>query len=110
VKNKKNLPKWGSYFVSFTKLINRNLSGKKVLTLFVLTNIVYAAMLIITIPLDMIYPFLFGISYCLVIGYFLKKLNKLVHQFINMYAYFHLYFFFRQGKYFKHSRSYGSNF
>ena len=91
---------------------------KKVLILFVLTNIVYAAMLIITIPktmgfsnglklldmmpmgydleyintlfetlgekgrevylynqipLDMIYPFLFAISYCLVIGYFLKK-------------------------------------
>ena len=25
----------------------------------------------------MIYPFLFGISYCLLIAYFLKKLNKL---------------------------------
>ncbi len=104
------------------KRIARNLAGKKVLLLFVLTNIVYAAMLIITIPktmgfsnglklldmmpmgydldyintlfetlgekgrevylynqipLDMIYPFLFGISYCLVIAYFLKKLNKL---------------------------------
>jgi len=29
------------------------------------------------IPVDMIYPFLFGMSYCLLIGYFLKKLDKL---------------------------------
>jgi len=29
------------------------------------------------IPIDMIYPFLFGISYCLLIAFFLKKLNKL---------------------------------
>jgi hypothetical protein len=28
------------------------------------------------IPVDMIYPFLFGISYCLVFVYFLKKLNR----------------------------------
>ncbi len=28
------------------------------------------------IPIDMIYPFLFGISYCLMIAYFLKKINK----------------------------------
>ena len=28
------------------------------------------------LPVDMIYPFLFGISYCLLIGYLLKKLNK----------------------------------
>ena len=27
------------------------------------------------IPIDMIYPFLFGISYCLLIAYFLRKLN-----------------------------------
>jgi len=104
------------------KVIDKNLTGKKVLLLFVLTNIVYAVMLIITIPktmafsngmklldmmptgydpeyiislfealgedgrhtylysqlpVDMIYPFLFGISYCLMIGYFLKKINKL---------------------------------
>jgi hypothetical protein len=26
---------------------------------------------------DMIYPLLFGLSYCLLLGYFLKKLNKL---------------------------------
>lgn len=104
------------------KRINSNLAGKKVLLLFVITNIVYAAMLVITIPktmsfsnglklldmmpmgydldyintlfetlgekgrevylftqipLDMIYPFLFGISYCLIIAFFLKKLDKL---------------------------------
>jgi len=29
------------------------------------------------IPVDMIYPLLFGLSYCLLFGYFLKKLNKL---------------------------------
>ena len=29
------------------------------------------------IPVDMLYPLLFGISYCLVMAYFLKKLNKL---------------------------------
>ena len=28
------------------------------------------------IPVDMIYPFLFGISYCLVFVYFKKKLNR----------------------------------
>ena len=104
------------------KIIATNLSGKKVLLLFLLTNIVYTLMLVVTIPktmtfsngmklldmmptgydleyinrlfealgengrqvyltnqipVDMIYPFLFGVSYCLLIGYFLKKLNKL---------------------------------
>lgn len=104
------------------KIINKNLSGKKVLLLFILTNLVYAFMLIITIPktmdfsngmklldmmplgynaeyistlfdtlgeegraiylynqipIDMVYPFLFGISSCLVIAYFLRKINKL---------------------------------
>jgi len=104
------------------KIIATNLTGKKVLLLFLLTNIVYAVMLTVTIPktmtfsnglklldmmplgydleyintlfetlgengrqvyltnqlpVDMIYPFLFGISYCLLIGYFLNKLNKL---------------------------------
>ncbi|GGZ92443.1 hypothetical protein [Algibacter mikhailovii] len=29
------------------------------------------------IPMGMIYPLLFGLSYCLLLGYFLKKLNKL---------------------------------
>lgn len=111
------------------ELINRNLNGTKVLVLFVLTNIVYAFMLIITIPktmsfskgmklldmmptgynfeyinalfdtlgekgraiylynqipVDMIYPFLFGISYCLLIAYFLKKLNRLNSSFFYL--------------------------
>ena len=105
-----------------SKIIDRNISGKKVLILFILTNLVYLFMLTITIPktmefsngiklldmmptgysseyimtlfstlgengrevylfnqipVDMIYPFLFGISYCLLIAYFLNKLNKL---------------------------------
>lgn len=104
------------------ELIKRNINGKKVLLLFILTNIVYAIMLTITIPkvmsfsggmklmdmmptgynteyvnallntlgnkgrdaylfnqipIDMIYPFLFGISYCLVLAYILDKLGKL---------------------------------
>ena len=103
-------------------IINKNLSGRKVLLLFLLTSLVFSFMLIITIPkvmafsggmklldmmpmgydleyintlfealgqngrdtylynqipVDMIYPFLFGMSYCLLIGYFLKKLDKL---------------------------------
>lgn len=28
------------------------------------------------IPVDMLYPVLFAVSYCLLLGYFLKKLNK----------------------------------
>ncbi|MGB5371024.1 MAG: hypothetical protein WBN18_11385 [Flavobacteriaceae bacterium] len=101
--------------------IEKNISGKKVLFLFILTNLVYIPMLTITIPkvmghangmklldmmplgydldyvkalfnalgpqgrdaylynqlpLDMVYPALFGISYCLLLAYFLKKLNK----------------------------------
>jgi hypothetical protein len=111
------------------ELINKNLSGKKVVLLFILTNLVYVFMLIITIPktmafsggmelldmmpmgynseyvnelfynlgekgrevylynqipIDMIYPFLFGISYCLLIAYFLKKLNKLNSPFFYL--------------------------
>jgi hypothetical protein len=103
-------------------LIHKNISGKKVLLLFILANIVYAIMLIITIPeimhysagmkildmmptgydahyvntffntlgiqgrhaylfhqlpLDLIYPALFGISSCLLLAYFLNKLEKL---------------------------------
>jgi hypothetical protein len=103
-------------------LILKNISGKKVLLLFILANIVYATMLIITIPevmhysdgmkildmmptgydthyvntlfntlgksgrdsylyhqlpLDLMYPALFGISSCLVLAYFLNKLEKL---------------------------------
>lgn len=102
--------------------ISNHLQGKKILLLFIITNIIYTLMLTITIPktmnfangmklldmmpmgysleyvtqlfnalgeegrniylfnqipLDMIYPFLFGISYCLVFAYLLNKINKL---------------------------------
>ena len=105
-----------------TKFIEKNISGQKVLGLFILTNVVYIFMLTVTIPktmkfsngmklldmmptgynlnyvselfsslgengrltyltnqipVDMIYPLLFGLSYCLLLGYFLKKLGKL---------------------------------
>ena len=105
-----------------TKFIEKNISGKKVLGLFILTNVIYLFMLTVTIPktmefsngmklldmmptgydlnyvnelfnslgengretyltsqipVDMIYPLLFGLTYCLLLGYFLKKLNKL---------------------------------
>jgi len=111
------------------EIINKSLTGKKVLLLFVLTNLVYAIMLTVTIPktmtssngmklldmrptgydsvyvntlfetlgvngrevylynqipVDMIYPFLFGISYCLLIAYFLKKINKLNSNFFYL--------------------------
>jgi len=104
------------------KIIERNISGKKVLGLFILTNLVYAFMLVITIPktmkfskgmklldmmptgydfnyvknlfdslgekgretyltnqipVDMVYPLLFGVSYCLLMAYLLKKLHKM---------------------------------
>lgn len=104
------------------KLIESNLSGKKVLLLFLLTNLVYTFMLLVTIPkvmefsngielldmmpfgydadyvhtllatlghqgrsfylymqipIDLVYPSLFGISYCLILAYYLKRLNKL---------------------------------
>lgn len=106
----------------FIKQLKKHLTGKKVLVLFTLTNIVYAYMLIVTIPatmqfsnelqlldmmpagynleyvntlfhtlgengrqtylskqipVDMIYPLLFGISYAAVLAYFLLKLPKL---------------------------------
>ena len=102
--------------------IKSNLNLKKVIVLLILTNLVYAYMLIITIPkvmsfsggmnlldmmpagyddeyvnslfsalggkgrntyllnqlpVDMIYPFLFGITYCLLLAFTLNKLGKL---------------------------------
>ncbi len=102
--------------------IKQNISGRKVLFLFLFTNTIYFVMLFITIPkvmnfsngmklldmmptgysadyvnklfdtlgeqgrnvylykqlpMDMIYPFLFAISSCLLLAYFLNKLNKL---------------------------------
>ena len=104
------------------KLITNNLSGPKVLILFILTNAVYVFMLAVTIPkvmefaggmklldmmptgydteyvrelfsslgaegrrvylfnqipVDMVYPFLFGISYCLLMAYLVIKIDKL---------------------------------
>ena len=104
------------------KRIEKHLKGKKVLLFFVLTNIIYAIMLTVTIPktmrfskgmklldmmptgydsiyinslfealgeqgrsfylynqipIDMVYPFLFAISYSLLLAFFLKKLNSM---------------------------------
>jgi hypothetical protein len=111
------------------EVIKRNIGGKKVLILFILTNIVYAIMLTITIPkvmnfsegmklldmiptgynveyvnsllntlgeqgrdtylfnqipIDMIYPLLFGTSYCLILAYILNKLEKLKGNFFYL--------------------------
>lgn len=102
-------------------VVIRNLSGKKISILFILTNIVYVVMLTVTIPkvmsyaggmklldilptgynaeyvnslldalgtegrnaylfqqipLDLIYPFLFGITYCLLFAFIINKLGK----------------------------------
>ena len=104
------------------ELVFRNIKGRKVLFLFVLTNLVYFFMLLVTIPkvmsfsggmkifdlmpmgyspeyagtlleklgetgrnaylynqipLDFIYPFLFGITYCLLLAYLLNQLNRI---------------------------------
>lgn len=109
-----------------TKFINSNISGIKVLWLFILTNVVYVFMLTVTIPktmgfsngmklldmvptgydldyvselfnslgeigretyltnqipVDMIYPLLFGLTYCWLLAYFLKKMSKLHYPF-----------------------------
>jgi len=103
------------------EFIYRESKGKTVLILFILTNLVYVFMLVVTIPkvmefaggmklldmmpagydakyvnslfsalgedgrfaylysqipVDMIYPFLFGISYCFLFVWFLKKTNS----------------------------------
>ena len=105
----------------FKEAVYNNLIGKRIIFLFVLTNIVYALMLLVTIPrlmqyskglqildmmptgynaqyikalfeslgengrkvylfhqlpVDMFYPLLYGVSYCLIIAYLLKKLDK----------------------------------
>lgn len=102
-------------------IIKRNISGRKISVLFILTNILYVIMLTITIPkvmsyaggmnlpdmmpagysalyvnsllnnlgekgrdvylynqipLDMIYPFLFGTTYCLLLAFIINKLGK----------------------------------
>jgi hypothetical protein len=111
------------------KFINGKNSGKRVFELFILTNAVYAFMLMFTIPktmkssdgmelldmmpkgydlnyvselfkalgetgretylmiqipMDMIYPLLFGLSNCLILAYFLNKINKLNTPFIYL--------------------------
>jgi len=103
-------------------LIFRNINGKKILLLFILTNIIYVFMLTVTIPkvmgfsggmklldmiptgynvayvnslltalgeqgrhaylfnqipLDLVYPLLFGVSNCLILAFIFKKLGKL---------------------------------
>lgn len=112
-----------------TKFIDSKNSGKIILGLFILTNIIYIYMLMVTIPktmefsngmklldmmptgydwnyvnelfntlgengrktyltnqipVDMFYPLLFGLSYCLIFAYFLKKLGKLSSSFIYL--------------------------
>ena len=109
-----------------TKFIESKNSGKIILGFFILTNVVYLFMLMVTIPktmefsngmklldmiptgydwnyvnelfntlgengrktyltnqipVDMIYPLLFGLTYSLLLAYFLKKLNKLKSPF-----------------------------
>jgi len=106
--------------------IEKNISGKKVFGLFILTNLVYAFMLLVTIPntmkfskgmqlldmmptgydldyvnklfitlgengrhfyltnqipVDMVYPLLFGLTYSILLAYFLNKINKLKSPF-----------------------------
>ena len=108
------------------KILEKNTSGKKVLSLFILTNVVYILMLMVTIPktmefsngmklldmmptgynqnyvnklfktlgengreiyltnqipVDMVYPLLFGLTYSLLLAYFLNKINKLKSPF-----------------------------
>jgi hypothetical protein len=102
-------------------LVIRNLNGKLILFLFIVTNAIYAVMVIVTIPkvtafsngmkildmmptgynadyvyslfnilgeegrhaylcrqlpVDMFYPLFSGVTYCLMLAYFLKKLGK----------------------------------
>lgn len=107
----------------------KTVSGKKILALFVATNVVYALMLLVTIPsvmtfsdgmklldmlpfgyeseyvrqlfdtlgeegrstylkrqlpVDMLYPGLFAISYSLIMVYFLSKMNKFNGWVVNL--------------------------
>ena len=110
-------------------LIRKNLDGKRILLLFLLTGIIYAMMLFVTIPrvtqqignlkildmmplgysveyvnalfkalgetgrnaylynqlpLDMIYPFMYGLTFCLVMAWFLEKLGKFSKGFVYL--------------------------
>jgi hypothetical protein len=111
------------------ELVYRNIEGRKVFVLFVLTNLWYVFMLLVTIPkvltfsggmrifdlmpmgyeseyarslleqlgvagreaylyfqipVDLIYPCLFGITYCLILAYLLDKLNSLNKQYFYL--------------------------
>lgn len=111
------------------KLIRENLNGRKILMLFILTSVIYAIMLLVTIPrvmhfsggmklldmipfgysvqyvntllkslgemgrnaylynqlpLDMIYPFMFGLTYCMVLAWFLEKIGKFKGLFVYL--------------------------
>ncbi|HAH22959.1 MAG TPA: hypothetical protein DCL77_04220 [Prolixibacteraceae bacterium] len=111
------------------ELVYRNIEGKKVLILFILTNLVYVFMLLVSIPkvlsfsggmklfdlmptgyepeyaralleklgaagrnaylfnqipVDLIYPSLFGISYCLLLAYLLNRLNSLKAEYFYL--------------------------
>lgn len=113
----------------YKELIYRNVKGRKVFTFFVLTYVVYALMLLVTIPkvmgfsdgmkifdmmpfgysseyantllnslgeegrhvylflqipLDMIYPFLFGVGNSLLLAFFLNKLRHLKTPYIYL--------------------------
>jgi hypothetical protein len=121
--NETNLSISGNYCnkIMIRGPIKRNLNGRKVLLLFILTNIIYVIMLTVTIPkvmefsggmklldmmpagynsdyvmtlfsnlgdvgrdaylyrqlpVDMVYPLLFAVSYSLLLGYILNKLGK----------------------------------
>lgn len=111
------------------ELVYSNIEGGKVLILFVLTNLVYGFMLLVSIPkvmqfsdgmklfdlmpmgysveyagsllenlgtegrnaylynqlpVDFIYPFLFGVTYCLLIAYLLNRLNSLKAEYFYL--------------------------
>ena len=113
----------------FVKIIEKHLTGKKILWLFLITNSIYVLMLFITIPhvmsfskdmklldmlptgynveyvnnllislggqgrwaylynqipIDMLYPGLFALTYCLLLAYFLEKLNKLHSSYVYL--------------------------
>ena len=59
------------------KFIDKNATGKKVLSLFVITNMVYAFMLSITIPKTMEYSNGFKLLDMMPMGYDLNYVNNL---------------------------------
>ena len=59
------------------KIIDTNLSGKKVLLLFLLTNIVYAVMLTVTIPKTMTFSNGLKLLDMMPLGYDLEYINML---------------------------------